>query len=236
MLRIVKTGHYRKDPVLLNGNRTRCFTPGGYQDPAGSGGSTQTEGIGPQEDLLETARAQADRILADAEAKAAEIVREALARGYADGKAEGLRVADEQCRGYLERIAELSRRAIVDREAMVRSAERELAALALEIAAKVIRREVSSDPTLVLSMVEYALEKVGSADSVRILVHPDDADLVREKWTELRGAVAFGSNWEVIGDDQVGRGGCMIETKGGNVDSRIDTQLAEIVAAFEVGQ
>jgi flagellar assembly protein FliH len=179
---------------------------------------------------------ESQRIVAEAEARAATISRDAAARGYADGKREGLAAAQDQEKEHLERLAELARRASIDREAMVRSTEQALAALAVDIAAKVMRHEVATDPSMVLTMVESALEKVVADDWVRIMVNPEDADLVRDRWSELRGAVAFASNWEVAGDERVERGGCIIETRSGAVDSRIETQLAEIVSAFEVGQ
>ncbi len=236
MPKIIKRADYENEPVLVASKPMRRFHPARFQDPDLEEGLLATEEPELSGSGIAEAEAQAERILAEAAERATAITREAMARGYADGKAEGLKAAEEQCRGYLERLAELARSATIDRDEMVRSAEQDLAALALEIASKVLRREVAADPSVVLTMVESALEKVGGTDSVRILVHPEDAELVRERWSDLRGAVAFGANWEVIGDERVDRGGCIIETKSGMVDSRIEAQLAEIVTAFEVGQ
>ncbi|MHB1159406.1 MAG: FliH/SctL family protein [Chloroflexota bacterium] len=236
MPKIIKTANYNREPVVLADQKVRSFVASRFRDPLDVEADPNQVEAEQQASAAEAAEARAREILAEAEGRAADITRDAMARGYADGRAEGLRAAEEQCREHLERLAEMARRATVDRESMVRSTEQELAILALEIASKVIRREVASDPTIVLSMVESAIEKVGTTDSVRILANPEDADLVREKWSELRGAVAFGANWEVVGDDHVDRGGCIIETKSGMVDSRIEAQLAEIVTAFEVGQ
>ncbi len=237
MPKIIKRADYDDQPVVVTGKRRRGFVPAHF-DGEGVEELTPDPGQAVEEavDLEVAAAAQADTILLDAEARAAAMTREALARGYADGKAEGLKAAEEQCKGYLERLAALAKQAVVDRESMIRSAEQELATLALEVASKVIRREVACDPSIVLSVVEAALEKVGATDSVRIVVHSEDADLVREKWAELKGAVAFGANWEIVSDDRMERGGCIVETKSGMVDSRIEAQMAEIVSAFEVGQ
>ncbi len=237
MPKIIKGADYDDQPVVVTGKRLRGFTPAHFDGEAVEQLSPDSKE--PVEEAVDTgaaAAAQADKILLEAEAKAAAMMREALARGYADGKAEGLKAAEEQCKGYLERLAALAKQAVVDRESMIRSAEQELATLALEVASKVIRREIACDPSIVLSVVEAALEKVGATDSVRIVVHSEDADLVREKWAELKGAVAFGSNWEIVSDDRMERGGCIVETKSGMVDSRIEAQMAEIVSAFEVGQ
>lgn len=233
MPRIIKDASYgRSRPVQVGKGAPRGFAPTYLPGPA----ATEAElGQGnAEQDPVGAAKEEAQAILAEAEANAAALIRDAASRGYTEGKAEGFRAAQEQCQEYLERIAELARRAAIDRESMIRSAERELAALAMEVAAKVIKREVETDPSVVLSMVENALGKVGPGDTVRIVVHPEDAELVRGKWSELRGAVAFGPNWEIVGDERMERGGCIVETRDGLVDSRIETQLSEIASAFEV--
>ncbi len=233
MPRILKEASYSGRPIEVGRGRVQGFAPA-YISAATAAPDASNECEEEPPDPEQLARERVEAMLAEAEERAAALRRDAVAQGYADGKAEGLRAAQEQCQEYLERIAELARRAAIDRESIVRSAERELATLAVEIAAKVIRREVTTDPSIVLSMVESALGKVGSSDAVRIIVHPEDAELVRSKWSELQGAVAFGPNWEVVGDERMERGGCIVETRGGTADSRIETQLAEIASAFEV--
>lgn len=231
MPRIIKGAALGKKPAVKVGlPDSREFTPSFIPTPAAFDSRDCNQTI----DIVQLAKEEAEAILAEAETNAVAIRRDAAARGYSDGQAEGFRAAQEQCQEYLERIAELARRAAIDRESMVRSAEKELATLAMEIAAKVIKQELQADPSIVLSMVETALGKVGEGDAVRIIVHPEDAELVRSKWSELRGAVAFGPNWEIVGDERMERGGCTVETRGGFVDSRIETQLTEIANAFEV--
>jgi len=231
--RIIKGAGFGRRSVEVGRQPFHGFTPS-FVAGVGLAPETEANAAALVIDAEEIARAKADQIMAEAESNAVDLRMEASTQGYAEGMAQGLRAAQEQCQEYLERIAELARRAAIDREAMVRSAERDLASLAMEVAAKVIQRELSVDPSIVLSMVERALAKVAAGDSVRIMVHPEDAELVRDKWTEMRGAVAFGPNWEVVGDERMERGGCVVETRGGMVDSRIDAQLTEIANVFEV--
>lgn len=233
MSRIAKSARYQQDVVVLDGSRPRRFSPASFSSE-GPATPKPPDDAAVQRAMLETAKSQAERILAQAEEQASAVLRDAMVRGYSDGKAEGLAAAREECGEYLARLAELVRRARVDRETMVREAKQELAALAVAVAAKVIHREVTADPCIVLSIVEAALEKTGTVESVRVLVHPDDVDLVREKWGDLKGALAFGDNWEVVGSDQVDRGGCLIETRAGTVDARIESQLSRISTAFQV--
>ena len=233
MSRIIKRSDPSGEAVVVGSHRHAGFVPLDYR---GEAAPIPKDGESAWRASLETVSAEAERIIADARAQAVAITKEAMARGYADGRAEGLRAASEQCKEYLDRIADLARHAKVDRDALVQCAEHELAALALAIAEKVIRREVSCDPALVLSIAQAALEKAVPGGPVRILVHPDDAELLRSSWPEMRGAALFSQDWEVVGDEKIERGGCVIETRGGSVDARITTQLRQVAAAFEVEQ
>lgn len=231
---VIKAAEYRDDAVVVTGRRCRAFTP---TSVPGSGETRTEQGSAGVDRCapLETARLQARRVVAEAEARAGLLAREAWERGYAEGRAQGLKAIEEQCSSDMQRLAELAKRAVVDRDAMIRSAERDMATLAVAIAEKVLHHEIATDPAVILRMVQAALSKVAPGDSVRLLVHPEDVPLVRERFPELEGASALGPKWEVVGDGRMQQGDCVIETKGGTVDSRIRTQLAEIAAAFGLG-
>ncbi len=228
---IIRTSDYLSDAVVVAGRRPRRFTPTHL--------GTGEEIIPPEDDVavqraaLETAKHQAERIVAEAEAQAESIAAEARSQGYDAGLTEGLQTAEEQCKEYLLQIAEMAKNAAVDRDRMVRMAQRELSALALAIATRVIHREVATDPSVVLSMVESALQRIPVENQVRILVNPEDTELLQSKWSSLLGSLSLGCEVELLPDERVGKGGCLIETRGGMVDSRIETQMARIIESFE---
>jgi flagellar assembly protein FliH len=67
---------------------------------------------------------------------------------------------------------------------------------------------------------------------VKLRINPMDEELVREQ----RSALLVGSDFirEVMieADENVERGGCVIESSAGNVDARISTQLKQIETVF----
>lgn len=231
---IIRSSDYLRDAVVVAGGRTRRFTPSHLSGDAEK--TYQEEDAAGQKAQLETARQQAERIVAEAEARVEAIEMEASARGYEEGLGQGLKAAEEQMSAQLESIAEMARRAVIDRDQMVRSAQRDLVALALAVAAKVIRREVAVDPSVVLSVVESALQRMPLETQARILVNPEDLDLVSARWTGLAGSISLGCEVEIAGDERVERGGCIIDSRGGMLDSRIETQLARIAESFEIDQ
>jgi flagellar assembly protein FliH len=230
---IIRASDYLSDVVVVAGGHTRRFTP---THLGGDDYIPPVDEAAVQRAQLETAKEQAERIVAEAEAQVDSIVAEATARGFEVGLSEGQKAAEEESREYLQRLSNLITKAATDRETMIRSSERELSALAYAIAAKVIHREIATDPSVVLSMVESALQRMPIETRVRVLVHPDDLDFVRSRWLAGTSPASLGCEVEVASDERVDRGGCIIESRGGTVDSRIETQLARIADSLEAGQ
>ena len=90
--------------------------------------------------------------------------------------------------------------------------------------------ELVLKPGHIRSVVERELTRVRRARAVRLHVHPQDAALLDQcaayvQRLELRGVL------EVIEDDSLTRGGCLVHSNLGEVDARLETRLA---AALEL--
>ena len=232
MSSLIKGARYIQSAVMVSEERARPFSLNPYLNP-GLTGPSLPDAAAVERERLETARIQAERLVAEAESRASEIVRESMVKGYEEGFAEGLRRAEDQTREQVERLTQIISNALTDHDTMIRSAQKEAAALALAVATKVVNREIKQDPETVLSVVQGALERIPPAERVRVLVNPEDEDLVRERWSEVAGANARGLEWDLATDPMVGRGGCVIEARSGFVDGRIETQLSKLAEAFE---
>jgi flagellar assembly protein FliH len=99
--------------------------------------------------------------------------------------------------------------------------------LALAIAARVLHREVKLDPLLLMGVVRVALEKVAE-DSATVLRVPEDA---AETWREVF-AASPESSLQIVGDERLAAGECVLETNVGRVELGVSTQLEEIERGF----
>jgi flagellar assembly protein FliH len=104
--------------------------------------------------------------------------------------------------------------------------------LALAVAAKVVAREVQTDLTLVVGVVRDTLAELQEATVVRLRVHPDDYDLVAPHWEQLR-QQRGAEQGQLVTDERVQPGGCVVETAVGCVDAQLDTRLAQVAETFE---
>ena len=62
-------------------------------------------------------------------------------------------------------------------------------------------------------------------------MNPEDVAVVKQHWPENQ-PDAQGRSWDVMPDDGVPAGGCLIDTPAGHVDARANTQLGRIKEAF----
>lgn len=105
-----------------------------------------------------------------------------------------------------------------------KEAECALAQLATMIAAKVITKELATDPELVLAMTREAIQEVTHASSARIRANIADAPALTQHRDELAALAPSLRNVEIIEDPAV-RAGCIIETDGGVVEATVEQKL-----------
>ena len=114
-----------------------------------------------------------------------------------------------------------------ERSSYFAGVEAEVVKLVLAIAARVLHREVNLDPLLLTGIVRVALEKVAE-DSGTVLRVPDTAV---EKWRQVF-AESQGPSPEIVGDERLGAGDCVLETNVGRVELGVKAQLEEIERGF----
>ncbi len=153
-----------------------------------------------------------------------EISRQARDAGFREGEAAGRAHAQAAVGPVLERMARTIEELAALRPRLREQAEADLIRLAVAIARRVVRRELTVDPDAITGLVRAALEQLAAHEVVRVRVHPEHEAAVRAC---LAGA-GRAADVEVTGDAALERGGAVFETVRGSLDASAETQLAEI--------
>ena len=148
--------------------------------------------------------------------------------GYAQGHAEGVAAAELAMTESVKRLMALASDAQENHVVFYRSAERQVVDLALQIAQKVVEREVENMPDLAIHVIRAALEEMDGRTAVRVRVSPDDEELLRRRWAQVVPAGIGADRIELVKDDSVHSGGAIIETHHGQVDAQLETKLAQL--------
>lgn len=98
--------------------------------------------------------------------------------------------------------------------------------LAFLVSEKIIKREIENK-SIIDDTLKFALKKVLGANKVIIKLNQKDLEHLRTNSEGMFNDDIF-SKITFEPDERIERGGCLVETEIGNVESRINTQLAEL--------
>ncbi len=106
--------------------------------------------------------------------------------------------------------------------------------ISLEIAKKIINKEVQENREVTLSIIKGAVEEVNKTENKIVLkVMPKDVEIVRDKIPEIFEGNYFEAKISVIPDTTIKEGGVIIETSNGLIDASIETQMAIMEKALK---
>jgi flagellar assembly protein FliH len=129
-------------------------------------------------------------------------------------------------------IREAVARVEAAREQQFAEAEGRLVDLSMLVARRVIAREISLDPGIVLGLVREGMAALGERDRLVVRVGTFFRDTRDELQEKLGGAKL---RCEVVVDPSLGRSGCVVETDLGRVDESVDGRLQNLVDALTTG-
>jgi flagellar biosynthesis/type III secretory pathway protein FliH len=148
--------------------------------------------------------------------------------GFEQGCAAGRAAAEESIAESVRRLSALVSAVHESHAAFFRSAERQVVDLALQIAQKVVEREVENMPDLAVNVIRAALEEMDARTAVRVRVNPDDEEVLRRRWTQVVPPSIGPDRVELQADERVAAGGAVIETTHGQVDAQLESKLAQL--------
>jgi flagellar assembly protein FliH len=148
--------------------------------------------------------------------------------GFEQGRAAGMAAAEEAMAQSVQRLQALVHGVHENHAVFFRAAERQVVDLALQIAQKVVEREVENMPDLAVNVVRAALEEMDARTAVRVRVSPDDEELLRRRWAQVVPPGIGADRIELQQDERVQSGGAVIETTHGEVDAQLESKLAQL--------
>lgn len=158
------------------------------------------------------------------------IQQQATQEGFQHGQEEGYKAGYEAGRQAVEALA--ARLAVLaeelDQERLRQDAEiaQELLELALTVSKQMVRTALRVKPGMVQEVIREAMSALPSlAGHLRIMVHPDDVESLREFMESEHAHFSF----KVVPDSRLERGGFRIESSHSEVDGQLPIRWREIV-------
>jgi len=105
--------------------------------------------------------------------------------------------------------------------------------ISVDIAQKIIKKEVEQDPQVVFNTIVDVLKTLSRDETkVTLQVNPAEANEVKQAVPELLNLAGINTKVIVLPDEQVMEGGCLVTTDNGVVDATIETRVNLVIEAL----
>ncbi len=189
------------------------------------------------EDFLDAQSQMASAVMLPTAAEIEQMHEDARQQGYQEGYQEGFSTGQNEGSAEVEEKAARLDALLLGLEQSLRTMDQEIAekllATAVELASQMVRQSLKIKPELVLPVVREAIGSLNpGVGQPMLLVHPDDAPLIRKSLSEQ---LAHG-NWRLAEDTSITQGGCRVELGAGEVDATFQTRWKRILESIGINQ
>ncbi len=155
-----------------------------------------------------------------------DLQKQAYDEAWEAGHAEGIKAGAIEVQQRVDRFDELLCALARPFERLDESVEKQLVELAMTVVQQLFRRELQTDPGHVVGVVREAIKILpGASRDVSVYLHPEDAQLVKERLTPTDGERA----WSIVEDPLISRGGCRVRSENSQVDAQTEKRLSSII-------
>ncbi len=198
------------------------------------------------DEQLRMADEQAQQIIADANAKADEImshaeemrnqaIEEGRQSGYNEGFQQGEAEAEQLKADAASEIEAEKEKLQSDFQQLVNSIEPDMVDALTGIYEHVFHVEFKENKDIILHLIKNTLGKMDSGIDIIIHISSDDYDLVTDEKSALEESMASpNSNLEIIEDPLLKENECIIESEGGVFDCSLGVELSELARKLKL--
>ncbi len=187
---------------------------------------------GQADNYLDVVRDEAAKIVQKAHAEAAQIRAQAEVAGRKAAEAAVERILDEKVARRMDTLLP----ALEQLVAQVNDAKGELLGqwqrsavhVSTAIAQRIIRRQLEHEPQITLDLVEEALRLAAGTAEITVHLNPTDYENLGPQVQRLAESLCQLAPSAVVADPKITAGGCRVETRFGEIDLQIESQLRRV--------
>ena len=184
---------------------------------------------------LPQARAEAERIVAEAHAAAEELMLRAqqeIETQKKDGYEQGRTEAQQDLRQALDAVHAMQSEVGQWQQTLTAQGESILTEMVKDIARTMFGEGVSLDPHALQMNLNRVMENAQALGDLTIFLNPQDATQLDPSWSEYQRVIS-GNKLRILPSATIRRGGCIVKGHTGIIDATVQTQLDAVLHAVE---
>lgn len=181
------------------------------------------------EEILESARLEAEQIIAEAKAEAIQIRSTAKDNGYADGIALASASFDQKTAELEEDFNSRMQSLEAEYKERFDKMEPELVDALLKVFEKVTHTMAEDKKDMILFLINSVMRNTDLSKDFFIRVSPEDYKFTLNNQNRIYSSVAKDVHIDIAEDATLSRNQCIIETDAGVFDCSLDIQLENLI-------
>lgn len=147
---------------------------------------------------------------------------------------EGYRLGLEKAENDMKAFSEQLNQFMSARKDVFEYIAPDILEISVDIAKKIIKKELESDPQVLINTIIDVLRTVSKNEpKITIRVRPQSVQFIKDTIPNITYQYGIDSKINIISDPSVEEGGCVLQTNNGIVDASVDTQIEIIKKALE---
>ena len=190
------------------------------------------------QETLDAANKESEKIVEDSRKDAEKLLekvrKDGYDAGYAEGKEKGIedgkKKIEKDLADVVKEANEKAQKTIQDAKEQTAEyfirAEDDIAKVVMMAIEKILPQHFLDVPQVILPVVREAIKHVRDQKEIKVHVEPYSYDLILMARSEFQSMLTDGTAIiEIVSDDALKPGDCVIETPNGGVDARLSTQI-----------
>lgn len=194
-----------------------------------------------QDDIIKTAKDEAEKLLNKAKMLSDEIKENAKKDGYKDGfnngYEEGLKKGLEEGRNktsaILNEAKEIKEMILNDKRNLQKEVESDIVSTVIYCVKKIIDINLEENRDIVINLVKKGLENFEASNTVTVRVSEEDYEYLTKNKDKVLKNLKFIDDINIVRDISLEKYDCIIQTPSGMIDSGLKTQLESLKNALK---
>lgn len=190
------------------------------------------EMAGRADEYLESVRREAAKIVQQAHREAEQVRQKAEEAGRLAAQAAIERLLDEKVNQQMSTLRpaleSVARQLADERGKWLSEWEASAVHLAARMAERILRHELGREPQAPLPLIRESLELASGSASMTIHLSPEDCRHLSSASDEIIESLKALAPAKIVADASVTAGGCVVKTEFGEIDQRLESQLARL--------
>lgn len=187
------------------------------------------------EKLINESQKRAEEIINEAQKQAEDLkeqkkkvgYEEGFDKGYYDGLEKGKAEIENNFKNLIDTLKNIVENAKTEKQKLINSAEKDIVALSVDIAKRIVHQEISTKKEILVEIVKEAIKRIEDKEKIIIYANPDDIELIKFHRSEFQQIVDT-DELHIMPDELLEQGECKIESKSEIIDTDLNHQFSEI--------